>query len=319
MTCTPYWIFKPGYGVWNTSYNGTMTRFVRTVITLLLLLLGTAMLAKGGRVKDFRYSTPAPRFLQTEDTYTYHKGERAILYCSVKYLGTKTVSWRRANESYFLTIGTLPMTSDPRFEVAHIEDSPDWNMMISNVTTTDSGMYECQISSRDRYLRKEVFLHVKDEFSYAEPRITITGSLHPDRGTQLLLMCNASGAITPPESIDWFKDGIKIVPDGQKKVEMRKKLSINSRTITSILTKSSTEMTDTGTYSCRTSDLQVTSVKVNVLNTNKKSQKREPDDGKASYTLDSGSSASQMSTSLILVSFCLTLVAFVRNAALDTY
>lgn len=53
------------------------------------------------------------------------------------------------------------MTSDTRFEVSHIEDSPDWNLMISNVTTLDSGMYECQISSRDRELRKEVYLHVK--------------------------------------------------------------------------------------------------------------------------------------------------------------
>ncbi|XP_052792156.1 uncharacterized protein LOC128226313 [Mya arenaria] len=138
------------------------------------------MRSEGGRVKDFRYSTPAPRFLQTKDTYTYHKGERAILYCSVKYLGTKPVSWRRANVSYFLTIGTLPMTSDPRFEVAHIEDSPDWNMMIYNVTTTDSGMYN-------------------------NNRIT---SSRQSNTTVITVQCVRGS--TPPESIDWFKDGIKL-------------------------------------------------------------------------------------------------------------
>jgi len=96
--------------------------------------------------------------------------------------------------------------------------------------------------------------------------ITITGTLHPDRGTVMTLMCNASGAITPPESIDWFKDGIKIVQDNKKKIDLLKGVSYKSRTITSILTKTHTEMSDAGTYSCRTSDLQVTSEKVNVLN-----------------------------------------------------
>lgn len=33
--------------------------------------------------------------------------------------------------------------------------------MISNLSTTDSGAYECQISSTNRDLRKEVFLNVK--------------------------------------------------------------------------------------------------------------------------------------------------------------
>lgn len=96
--------------------------------------------------------------------------------------------------------------------------------------------------------------------------ITISGTLHVDRGMKLTLTCNASGAITPPDTIDWFKDGLKIVPDERKGVELRKKLSINSRTISSTLTKASAEMSDTGTYSCRTSDLQIISEKVNVLN-----------------------------------------------------
>lgn len=245
-------------------------------LMFLLLLMSLLKQAAGRRNREFKYSTPAPRFQQTESNYTYHKGERAILYCSVKHLGTKTVSWRKANETYFLTIGTVILTDDKRFEVAHTEESTDWNLMISNVSTADSGAYECQISSVDRGLRKEVYLNVKDEFSYAEPRISLTGTLHVDRGMTLKLTCNASGAITPPDYIDWFKDGTKIVTGG--KVELRKHFFYHSRTITSVLTKSDVKMSDTGTYSCRTSDLQVTSVSVQVLNTNKKQDKREPQD-----------------------------------------
>ncbi|XP_045216852.2 lachesin-like isoform X2 [Mercenaria mercenaria] len=271
-------------------------KFLRTVssgrilvISLLFMLFSDE--ATGRRNREFKYSTPAPKFLQTESNYTYHKGERAILYCSVKHLGTKTISWRRANESLFLTSGTVIITGDTRFEVAHTEDSTDWNLMISNVSTADSGAYECQISSTNRDLRKEVYLNVKG--------ISLTGTLHVDRGRTLKLTCNASGAITPPDYIDWFKDGTKIKPGGT--VELRKRFFINSRAITSVLTKSDVIMSDTGTYSCRTSDLQVTSVSVQVLNTNKKQDKREPQGDR--YILDSSHSHSHHTSYSLFMTF----------------
>lgn len=68
----------------------------------------------------------------------------------------------------FLTVGKEIITSDPRFEVAHIADSPDWNLMISNLSTADAGAYECQISSTDKNLRKEVYLNVKGIYTYAD-------------------------------------------------------------------------------------------------------------------------------------------------------
>ena len=55
----------------------------------------------------------------------------------------------------------MTFIDDERYEVAHIDDSEDWNLMISNVTTAETGTYECQISAKDRELRKEVYLHVK--------------------------------------------------------------------------------------------------------------------------------------------------------------
>ncbi|KAL4227204.1 hypothetical protein ACF0H5_012650 [Mactra antiquata] len=254
------------------------------IVTMLLLVL-VSREADGRRNREFKYSTPAPRFQQTESNYTYNKGERAVLYCSVKHLGTKTVSWRRANETAFLTIGTITLSSDERFEVAHTEESNDWNLMISNLSTSDTGAYECQISSVDKGLRKEVYLNVKDEFSYPEPKITISGTLHVDKGRTLKLMCNASGAMTPPDDIEWFKDGIMIVPDKRKMVELRKSFIFHSRTISSTFSKTQAEMSDTGTYSCRTTDLQTTSVRVQVLKTDKLPEKREPDE-QASLTFD---------------------------------
>jgi len=74
------------------------------------------------------------------------------------------VIWRKANDTFFLTVGKEIITSDPRFAVNHITDSTDWNLMISNLTVTDGGAYECQISSKNKDLRKEVFLNVKGTY-----------------------------------------------------------------------------------------------------------------------------------------------------------
>ena len=82
----------------------------------------------------------------------------------------------------------------------------------------------------------------------------------------LTLVCNASGTMNPPDNIDWFKDGNQIVPDKKKRIELHKRFSIHQRTITSTLRKEKAEMSDAGTYSCRTSASLVTSVKVTVLN-----------------------------------------------------
>ena len=82
----------------------------------------------------------------------------------------------------------------------------------------------------------------------------------------LTLVCNASGTMNPPDNIDWFKDGNQIVADKKKRIELHKRFSIHKRTITSTLRKEKAEMSDAGTYSCRTSASLVTSVKVTVLN-----------------------------------------------------
>ena len=85
------------------------------------------------------------------------------MYRHGMHFGYLQLVWRRVNESYPLTVGKITYTDDKRFEVAHIDDSQDWNLMISNVSTQDTGPYECQVSAVDRDLRKEVFLHIKGE------------------------------------------------------------------------------------------------------------------------------------------------------------
>lgn len=86
-----------------------------------------------------------------------------------------------------------------------------------------------------------------------------------DTGQSIKLLCNATGAIAPPDFIDWFKDGMQLQSNEKKMVSITKKFSYASRTMSSELEIKNAQMSDKGTYTCRTSDLQVTSVNVNIL------------------------------------------------------
>ncbi|XP_041364320.1 uncharacterized protein LOC121379734 [Gigantopelta aegis] len=104
--------------------------------------------------------------------------------------------------------------------------------------------------------------------------IRIAGTNFVEKGNRLHLTCNATGDDYRPDAIDWFKDGIKM-----SSFDIRRRISIDvslvDKTIISQLTIRRTVMSDSGTYVCRTSDQQITSLKVNILNTETNNEKRD--------------------------------------------
>ncbi|ESP02460.1 hypothetical protein LOTGIDRAFT_138435, partial [Lottia gigantea] len=183
-------------------------------------------------------------------------GEEAKLQCAIQNLGTRTVVWRRASDPNPLTINDVTYVSDSRIKVYHEKYSMEWSLHIKDVTYEDEGVYECQISSKARSIRRLIMLRVSD--------IEISGSTFVEKGNPLKITCNATGNDYPPEGLDWFKDGLKITPNDRTSINMD--VSLSDRTIISTLVMLRADMYDAGTYVCRTSDLQITSVKVNVLN-----------------------------------------------------
>jgi hypothetical protein len=43
---------------------------------------------------------------------------------------------------------------DDRYQVHHIPDKEEWNLLIKDIQHNDSGIYECQISTKEKYIRK---------------------------------------------------------------------------------------------------------------------------------------------------------------------
>ena len=88
-------------------------------------------------------------------------------------------------------------------------------------------------------------------------------------GSQIHLVCNASGISRAPEKIDWFFKGNRIHPSNPRwkgRVAILKHTAIPGRSFISELVIKQSTIADQGDYVCRSSDLKVTNLKVHVLN-----------------------------------------------------
>ncbi|WAQ98392.1 hypothetical protein MAR_022765, partial [Mya arenaria] len=137
---------------------------------------------------------------------------------------------------------------DPDISVVHVPHQEEYTLVISNVQPHDSGVYECQMFTKED-LRRNVLLNVL--------AIKITGKSYVEKGDQIILTCNATGELYPPGDIDSFKmAGISIA----------KCRIVETKTIHSQLEIDHSSMDDSGNYICRSSELAITGKSVIALN-----------------------------------------------------
>ncbi|KAL8598100.1 hypothetical protein ACOMHN_030386 [Nucella lapillus] len=222
---------------------------------------------------------PQPSFLDTPRNFTYQEGQLARLECSLQNLGTKKVIWRRSSDPHPLTIGRKRYVDDTRVMVEHMPFGEEWHLLIKQVRLDDEGQYECQVASKDKTLRRYVNLMVKLSHSiYVLSEIHIEGSTYVEKNGNIRLVCNATGEEHSPDDVDWFLNGQKLDTDSSQ-VSILKRVSLTEKTIYSILEIKNAKMKDAGIYVCRTSDLQIASERVDVLNADTNNVKRDGVDG----------------------------------------
>nr|XP_053644626.1 LOW QUALITY PROTEIN: zwei Ig domain protein zig-8-like [Cherax quadricarinatus] len=187
------------------------------------------------------------------------EGQTAHLVCRVNNLGTKTVSWIRHRDTHILTVGSFTYTSDHRFSALHRKKVPmTWTLQIRNPTIHDTGLYECQVSTKPirAYL---ISLQV------VVPRAQIVHSpeLHTAEGEALNLTCVVSPSPAPPEYIFWYHRGevINYENDDSMKVTVEQG---NGRTVTTLLV-SKAALHHSGRYQCAPSNTLTASILVHVF------------------------------------------------------
>ena len=60
------------------------------------------------------------------------------------------VSWVRQRDLHILTAGMFTYTSDKRFRALHSAGSQEWTLKVLAATLSDSGVYECQVSTEPK-------------------------------------------------------------------------------------------------------------------------------------------------------------------------
>ena len=95
------------------------------------------------------------------------------------------------------------------------------------------------------------------------------GEQFVEKGNPIILNCTATAIDYRPKGVDWFKDGIKVRSSAHVLITE----SSDGNVLHSTLEIQRSNMTDAGTYVCRSSKLIVTSRKVNVLNSECKREK----------------------------------------------
>ena len=94
--------------------------------------------------------------------------------------------------------------------------------------------------------------------------IRVTGTKYVPRGSPIKLVCNATGHPDPPQDVDWFKDGQMISSNAQSGLIITKNTELSK--MVSVLAVRRSKATDAGQYSCRSSDNDVASIVVHVVN-----------------------------------------------------
>lgn len=71
------------------------------------------------------------------------------------------VIWRKLPEESPVTIGENLFKQDNRISISHDTSRNNWDLIITDLTFEDSGVYECQVPSSNKNVRQHIFLRVK--------------------------------------------------------------------------------------------------------------------------------------------------------------
>ncbi|GIY39773.1 uncharacterized protein CDAR_69971 [Caerostris darwini] len=127
--------------------------------------------------RDPNEDTVRPYFdddIQTNVSFQLTK--TAYIHCTIHAVNDKVVSFVRQRDLHILTIGKYTYTTDQRFAAYHLNDTIVWTLEIRDTRRTDTGIYECQVSS-DPKMSLPIQLNIIAGSTRASR--TITSSLCP--------------------------------------------------------------------------------------------------------------------------------------------
>ncbi|XP_063601697.1 protein sidekick-2-like [Penaeus indicus] len=187
-------------------------------------------------------------------------GSPALMPCRARNLGAKSVSWIRHRDLHVLTVNSFTFTNDERFSAHRDHVTGDWVLVLRRPQPSDSGFYECSISTKP-----VTALSVKLEVVVPTTELLGDGHVYLDKGSTLNLTCVVHSSPTPPEFILWYHRE-KLVNYGRREGRL---IAVNTQhsgdTTRSSLLVYNASVWDSGNYSCKPSNSRKVFISVHVL------------------------------------------------------
>ncbi|XP_071110184.1 lachesin-like [Haliotis cracherodii] len=140
----------------------------------------------------------APKFNTTPEHVTVKAGDKAILPCTVEYIGDNTVIWVSPRKQ-LISHSDRRMIDDQRITIER-PYVKEWNLHINDVRYNDSGVYKCEINTVPEQ-EKAVKLSV-----LVPPAIISrlsSDNIRLREGEVAELICNVTGV--PQPNVTWNK------------------------------------------------------------------------------------------------------------------
>ena len=183
------------------------------------------------------------------------------------------VSWIRLRDWHILSTGPSTFTQDERFTVRHTPGDNDWTLAIKFVNERDQGVYVCQVSTSTGSLSHHYNLAI------IVPRAYILGAdeYYAMAGGDISLVCIIEDTLEPPQYVYWYHND-KIINYDTKRTRVsfdlgkaqlmmtgdveEMCLGKNSRKTSSRLVIASVESSDSGNYTCSTTNAEPSTISV---------------------------------------------------------
>ncbi|XP_025413130.1 uncharacterized protein LOC112685449 [Sipha flava] len=145
---------------------------------------------------------------------TARLGESTFLYCTVRNLEQRPVSWVRRRDWHILSSGVFMYTNDDRFHVLHADNADNWDLQIKYVQKRDAGSYECQVAMGTGIASHYFYLEV----IVPTARILGTEEYHVGKGSTINLICVIENGSLLTRNVVWVHNGIPIynIPNNKK-------------------------------------------------------------------------------------------------------
>ncbi|XP_042215516.1 hemicentin-2-like isoform X2 [Homarus americanus] len=253
------------------------------------------------------FSSKGPHFAPDSPRHvTAAVGAPAHVPCKARNLGSKSVSWIRHRDLHVLTVSSFTFTNDERFSAHRDPATGDWVLVLRRPQPSDSGFYECSISTKP-------VTAISVKLDVVVPTAELLGDgggVYLDRGSTLNLTCVVHFSPTPPEFILWYHRE-KLVNYGSRdgreiKVDT---VHLGDTTHSSLLVHNAT-VWDSGKYSCKPSNANKISIGVHVL------KSETPAAMQTTTSSAPPATATHLLSPVFVTTFCtLTAVAHTPNVA----